>query len=379
MAEDKPLPYWHSMHQTAIVTQVISLLGSATIIISFIVLKSRRNMYNYQILFINIADFFWVFWHLTNHIEALVHGHVTNNKHFCTALGAFTHMGIGWELMWLMCVASYSAFLIYRVSRPTPSMWKPPQKLKIAVFCICWGFPMIWWLVMGISTDGYASTGYYCWVRIDEQATFRPWLLADGPLFVSFVYIVVCYSFVVVTLLRIGALRKRLTGHSYSSEVRKYILYIVVYTLWVHPYVIISLMQVTNYPKTKTYYYFWLYFLAMTNSLGTLNFIAYGYSEGWYRAWRGKLEDVLSKGSDSGEHHHSHHSHHSHYSHSPKNSKDEKHSKDPEKNSKDAKDEKRSKRDSPEQQFSPTASISASAMEMGRDSLSVGDSVDESV
>jgi len=324
-------------------------------------------MYNYQILFINIADFFWVFWHLTNHIEALSHGHVTDNKRFCTALGAFTHMGIGWELMWLMCVASYSAFLIYRVSRPTPAMWKPPRNLKIAVCILCWGFPILWWLVIGISTNSYATTGYYCWVRLDEHASFRPWLFADGPLFFSFIYIVLCYGFVVATLLRIGALRKRLTGHSYSSEVRKYILYIVVYTLWVHPYVIISLMQATNYPPTKTYYYFWLYFLAMTNSLGTLNFIAYGYSEGWYRAWRGKLEDVLSK-VDSDHSKHSNNSHNSHYSHSasPKLSRNtESQAKEVDNYSKNT--EKSHKSDYPEEQFSPTASISASAMEMGFD------------
>jgi len=343
--DDKPLPYWHAMHKTAIVAQCFSLLGSATIIISFAVLKSRRKIYNYQILFINIADFFWVFWHFTNHIDALNNGHVTDNKRFCTAMGMFTHLGIGWELMWLMSVASYSAYLIHRVSRQTPSLWKPPRNVKIGVSLVCWGFPILWWLIIGVSTNSYESTGYYCWVKLGEGAAYRPWMFADGPLLISFAYIVICYGYVIITLLRMGALRKRLTGHSYSSEVRKYIIYIVVYALWVHPYVAISLMQITGYPQTETYYNFWLYFLLMVNSLGTLNFLAYGYSEGWYRAWRLKIDDVLSR-SDSGN------------SPSPKASKDSKilqNSKNP--------------------THSATVSINASAMTVS-DSV---DSVDNSV
>jgi len=299
--DDQPLPYWYAMHITAIVAQCFSLLGSATIIISFIFLKTRRKIYNYQILFLNIADFFWVFWHFTNHIDALSNGHVTNNLSFCTAMGMFTHLGIGWELMWLMCVASYSAVLIYHVNQSSPLYWSPTKKMQIIVTAVCWGFPVVWWLIIGVSTKSYASTGYYCWVRIDEDASYRPWLFADGPLLISFAYIVICYGFVIVTLLRMGALRKKLTGISYSSEVRKYTLYIVVYALWVHPYVAISIMQITGYPTNRTYYHFWLYFLLMVNSLGTLNFLAYGYSEGWYSAWRLKFDKAFpNSGSESG-------------------------------------------------------------------------------
>lgn len=78
-------------------------------------------MYNYEVLFINIADLFWVFWykphkwkkreksniacrHFTNHIDAAVNGHVTDNQKFCTTMGMFTHLGIGWELSILTIV-----------------------------------------------------------------------------------------------------------------------------------------------------------------------------------------------------------------------------------------------------------------------------------
>jgi len=118
-------------------------------------------------------------------------------------------------------------------------------------------------------------------------------------LLVSFSYIVICYSFVIYKLLGMGAEKKELTGHSYSSEIRKYALYIVVYTLWVHPYVAISLMALTGYPLDETYYNFWLYFLLMINSLGTLNFFAYGYSEGWYREWKRKINSTMRKSGDA--------------------------------------------------------------------------------
>lgn len=46
---------------------------------------------------------------------------------------------------------------------------------------------------------------------------------------------------------------------------------IIVYTLWIHPYIGITLMSEVNDGKVN--YLFWLYFLAMVNSLGTFKYV----------------------------------------------------------------------------------------------------------
>eukprot|EP01113_Clastostelium_recurvatum_P034235 TRINITY_DN4618_c0_g1_i2.p1 TRINITY_DN4618_c0_g1~~TRINITY_DN4618_c0_g1_i2.p1 ORF type:complete len:131 (-),score=30.49 TRINITY_DN4618_c0_g1_i2:56-448(-) len=94
-----------------------------------------------------------------------------------------------------------------------------------------------------------------------------------------------------------GSWRKNSVGLTYSREIRKFLLYIIVYALWVHPYVGFSIHLMLATPDTINYG-FWLYFLIMVNSLGTFNFIAYGYSEGLFMTWYAKMtgRDVESKG-----------------------------------------------------------------------------------
>jgi len=268
-------------------------LGSATIIGSFFYFKNRRKLYNYLLLYLNIADFFWVFWHFTNHIDAVSNGHVTYNKMFCTAMGMFTHLGIGWELMWLMTIATYSAIVMYRLQDGNLSTWRPSDKTKKIVFCVCWGFPLIWWVIFGVSTDSYVSTGYYCWV---SSETWKPWVFADGPLIVCFAYVCGCYGYVITVLIKQGNVKKSLFGNTYSKEIKRYLMYIVVYTLWIHPYLGITIMGEIE----PINYLFWLYFLAMVNSIGTFNFIAYGLSEGWWKRLKdGKLFTRTAYGTDT--------------------------------------------------------------------------------
>jgi len=287
--DDQPLPYWHAMHTTAIACQCFSLLGSAIIIISFFVFTKRRRLYNYLLLNVNIADFFWVFWHFTNHIDALTNGHVTTNTRFCTAMGMFTHLGIGWELCWLTTVAVYSAYSVYRIQNGhlSSTTFQPDDRTKYIVSGFCWGAPIVWWVGLGVSTDSYKSTGYYCWV---DTVGWRPWLLADGPLLLAFLFITGCYGYIIFVLAKQSETRQQFFGSSYSREIRRYLVYILVYTLWIHPYVGITLMQLVD---NQINYLFWLYFLAMVNSLGTFNFFAYGYSEKWWK----KLKHRHSKGS----------------------------------------------------------------------------------
>lgn len=71
---------WYPRHIVAMSFQILSLLGSSVIIISFFMLKNRRSPFHFEILFLNIADFVWTTSHFINHAEAIAHGHVTDNK-----------------------------------------------------------------------------------------------------------------------------------------------------------------------------------------------------------------------------------------------------------------------------------------------------------
>jgi len=51
-----------------------------------------------------------------DHMTALVTGNVPQNVSFCTALGVFTLLGIGWELLWFCCTATQAFLMILKVS-----------------------------------------------------------------------------------------------------------------------------------------------------------------------------------------------------------------------------------------------------------------------
>lgn len=71
---------WWPRHIVAMVTQIFSLMGSGTIVASFFILKNRRSPFHYEVLFLNIADMVWTSSHFINHLEAIIHNHVTNSE-----------------------------------------------------------------------------------------------------------------------------------------------------------------------------------------------------------------------------------------------------------------------------------------------------------
>ena len=183
MPEGDQLQDWYARHIVAIVFQILSLLSSSIIIVSFVVLKNRRSPFHFEILFLNIADFVWTSSHFINHVDALMHNRVTHNKvsninlcyqkkyvikiskifaltlvqMACDAMGLFTHLGIGWELCWLVAISIHSALVIR--SAKLAQMWEPSRRLMIIVSVCGWGIPIIWWLVLGIPLNAYGSTG----------------------------------------------------------------------------------------------------------------------------------------------------------------------------------------------------------------------------
>ena len=72
-------------------------------------------------------------------------------------MGMFTHLGIGWELCWLMSISIHSALVIRAAAKG--KRWEPSKRLMISAAVFGWGFPIVWWLIVGVSLDAYASTG----------------------------------------------------------------------------------------------------------------------------------------------------------------------------------------------------------------------------
>lgn len=193
-------------------------------------------------------------------------------------MGMFTHLGIGWDLCWLIVISIYTVLLVWHGERG--KMFTPTYRTKITVACVAWLLPIIWWTVIGLSVDAYDnSSGYFCWVKFEPA--WISVLFADAPLFICFIIVTLCYSYVIWVLIRrqLDKQMKDAGARSYSREIRRSLLYIIVYVLWVHPYLAITIVTMSGGTPSRG---LWIYFLLMINSLGIFNFLAYGYSERWF-------------------------------------------------------------------------------------------------
>jgi hypothetical protein len=193
-------------------------------------------------------------------------------------MGMFTHLGIGWELCWMIVIGMYTALLIYYGSKGVA--YKPSSRTKILTCSIAWGFPILWWTVIGLSVDAYDnSSGYFCWVKFSDPVISL--LFAGLPIIVCCILVTCCYGYVAVSLLWFS--RNKVTkdagARNFSKEIKRALLYIFVYCAWVHPYLAFTLITMTGGVPSRG---LWLYFLAMINSMGLLNFLAYGHTEEWF-------------------------------------------------------------------------------------------------
>jgi hypothetical protein len=77
----------------------------------------------------------------------------------------FVHLGIGWDGWWLSVIAIQSYMLVKAGS--AGRTYYPSTKVVRAVAIGGWVIPIIWFTVIGLSADAYASSGYYCWLKQD--------------------------------------------------------------------------------------------------------------------------------------------------------------------------------------------------------------------
>ena len=160
-------------------------------------------------------------------------------------MGMFTHLGIGWELCWLIVIALYTVQLV-RHGREGHH-FKPTKRQMYAVCAICWSFPIIWWTIFGLAVNAYDnSSGYFCWVK------FTPaWIsivFADAPLLICCIVVTSCYGYVAYSLFahQNSTEMMKTGGNSFTREIRKSLIYIGVYILWVHPYLAITIVTMSG-------------------------------------------------------------------------------------------------------------------------------------
>lgn len=178
----------------------------------------------------------------------------------------------------------HTALLLHSAERN--QRYQPSKKLQIIVAIICWSFPILWWTIIGISVDAYTTALYFCWVRFTPQ--WKSLLFADIPIFLCFAVVASCYSWVIYRLLKYAADKKlrEIGGGGFKREILRSVLYIVVFIIWMHPYLTMTILFITkkNVPRGM-----WIYFLFTVNSLGWMNFFAYGISERWFTDVRNAL------------------------------------------------------------------------------------------
>lgn len=181
-------------------------------------------------------------------------------------------------------MAIHTALLLSGAERN--KFYEPSLRTKIIVTATCWIFPIVWWTVVGISMDAYETTGYFCWVRFRPE--YISLMFGDIPLLLCCIVVTVCYTYVVFRLARIATDKKFRDkgGSSFRREIRRSVLYIVVYVIWIHPYLIVTLTVMAGKQISRG---LWLYFLALINSMGWMNFFAYGISERWFTDVRAVL------------------------------------------------------------------------------------------
>jgi hypothetical protein len=208
-------------------------------------------------------------------------------------MGMFTHLGIGWELSWLMVIAAHSAVAVHLASDKA-KMYYPSRTTKITATALAFGIPTVWWVVVALSMDAYASTGYFCWVKFSP--IYISLLFGDIPLFICCVFVSTCYLYVIYKLVKLNFVSKQLEGVRFRKEIRRSVLYIIVYGIWVHPYLAVTITSMAGKNISRG---LWIYFLAIINSMGILNFFAYGLSEQWYRDIRQICGCAVVDSSDS--------------------------------------------------------------------------------
>lgn len=193
-------------------------------------------------------------------------------------MGMFTHLGIGWELCWMIVIALYTATLVHHAG--TGHVYHPPRRVRITTTVLAWGFPILWWTIIGLSVDAYDNaSGYFCWVKFEPA--WKSLLFGDIPLIICCIIVTSCYTYVAATLVRVSLNKsaRSIGSKSFMREVRRALLYIFVYVLWVHPYLSITLVTMTGGTPSRG---LWIYFLIMVNSMGSFNFLVYGFTEKWF-------------------------------------------------------------------------------------------------
>jgi hypothetical protein len=142
--------------------------------------------------------------------------------------------------MWLIVIAIHSALSIKYGAKGI--QYYPSYRTMICVTVFAWGFPIVWWGVIGLSIDAYGSTGYFCWVRFTPA--YISILFGDLPLIICCIVVTVCYCYVTIKLISLALDKKFKTagGSSFRKEIQRSVSYIIVYVLWVHPYLTITII-----------------------------------------------------------------------------------------------------------------------------------------
>jgi len=107
-------------------------------------------------------------------------------------------------------------------------------------------------------------------------------MFADMPLLICFFIATACDIAIIIELIR-----HILTNPEWTKELQPFrravyrcIFFIIVYVMWIHPYVTFSILLMANKEISRA---FWIYFLMIINCLGIFNFFAWSGSSWFFK------------------------------------------------------------------------------------------------
>ncbi|KYR00303.1 cAMP receptor-like protein [Tieghemostelium lacteum] len=244
----------------------LGIIGALFIILSYLIFRSSRNFSTRLIMFLSLSD-------LMSAISYLPFGR--ESKALCDLQGMGLVFFLSSSYFWTMTI-SISLFLVFFTEK-----YELNYLMKY-FHAICWGIPMFSTLV-SLIFNAYGLTGSWCFIE-DPTSFFR--LFYYLPLIVVFL----------INLSVFVAIRWKISKHSNSMVAKVNIVvsfYLIAFALSQLP-TIINSIQNFIYP-TQPIYGLFAAQLFLQPLQGFLNFIVYGYNEGFINNYIEFIEKYLCR------------------------------------------------------------------------------------
>ncbi|OCK78843.1 hypothetical protein K432DRAFT_406116 [Lepidopterella palustris CBS 459.81] len=144
---------------------LISALGAAWIVLSFILFRSLRSFRHQLILGLAISDF-WMAINFMSSTAVNLSGHLISEppqKAFCSFNGFMTQLFVTQTDYWVLTIAVCTFLVLASYKRQ--SSWI--QEHRIVLWCLPWGFSTLC-AALGLGFAGYGNIGAWCWFTSDR-------------------------------------------------------------------------------------------------------------------------------------------------------------------------------------------------------------------